>query len=134
MADENEMQKKAMEFRMLQERGAAMQGQLNALKGLIEEAESASKALTAISSADAKESVLFPLGAGVIVRAKPLSQEKVLIEEGAGVVLEKSFKDAITQLDERKAKLSQALEAYSSELQKISQRVEFLRSDLMQYR
>lgn len=134
MANEDEMQKKAMEFRMLQERGAAIQGQVSALKNLIEEAENAAKSIAALSVAGDKESVLFPLGAGVIVRAKPLSNDKVLVEEGAGVVLEKKTDQAIRQLEERKEKLSKALENYGSELAKISQRLEMLRGELMKYR
>lgn len=133
-ANDNEMQKKAMEFRMLQERGAALQGQVSALKGLIEEAENASKSVSAISAADEKESVLFPLGAGVIVRAKPLDKGKVMLEEGAGVVLEKNTDQAIKQLEERKEKLSKALENYNSELARISDRLEMLRGELVQYR
>lgn len=133
MADEREMQGKATEFRMLQERGAAMQAQINALKGLLDEAGSASKALAAISSPDANESVLFPLGAGVMAKAKLLSQAKVLTEEGAGVVLERSVEDCLKQLEERKAKLSQALVSYDAELNKLLERLEMLRSELVRY-
>ncbi len=133
MAQDQEMQKKAMEFRMLQERGAAMQGQLTALKNLIEEAESTSKSLEALC-ATGQESVLFPLGAGVIVKAKPLSPGRVLVEEGAGVVLEKDAKDAMRQLEQRRAKLIQAFDSFNSQLSKLSERLDVLRADLMQYR
>lgn len=134
MADDRELQRKAVEFRLLQERGAALQAQLGAVKGLLDEVENASKALAAISSPEAKDSVLFPLGSGVIVRAKPFQPGSVLVEEGSGIVLEKSAGDALKQLEERKKKLVQAFDSYQMELARISERFEELRAELSHYR
>ena len=131
MAEQRELQRMVLELRMLQERAAQLERQAETFRALLEESRNASKALEAIASS-AAPAVLFPLGAGVMVKATPTDSRKVFFEAGSGVVLEKPAAEVAGLLAERAEKLLQAVETTQREFQQVSARIEELREALLE--
>lgn|GEM_PF-2623660 len=115
----------AFEYRALEQRASEMQRQLDVFKQMLEEAQSASKTLSELPQA--KGTILFSIGSGVLVRATPQISDKVLVEAGSGVVLEKTVQQAIAEQEEKATKLAQAMTAIESELAQLEAKAENLR-------
>ncbi|MCJ7572378.1 MAG: prefoldin subunit alpha [Candidatus Thermoplasmatota archaeon] len=45
--------------------------------------------------------MMIPIGGGAFINTTAKKQEKILIEVGAGIVIEKTYDDAIKKIDER---------------------------------
>ncbi len=90
----------------------ALQRQAQGLVTALEENRAALASLKDFPSG--KDALIFPLGSGVHARGRLQDTEKVLVEIGAGVVVEKTVADATVFLQERRKKL----EAASQRIQK----------------
>jgi prefoldin alpha subunit len=63
------------------------------------------------------EEVLLPIGGQVFVRSKILEMEKLLVDQGAGIIMDISIDDAILQIKDRKEKVIQAVSSLDRSIQ-----------------
>ncbi|NUN11441.1 prefoldin subunit alpha [Candidatus Micrarchaeota archaeon] len=111
--NEKQLQQEFMEYQYLQKQAETMQTQASQLRDTINETNSSIQALENLGS-----ETIYSIGSGVLVKAKN-SSDKVLVEVGARVVVEKTIPDAIVFLKERIKKLESAQEKYVSTFEEI---------------
>ena len=119
MATQDEMQKLAMEMNYYRTQAEEVQTQITQINNLIRENAGAREALKALP---VKDESLFAIGEGVFVKAKP-SSDKVLIEIGARVVVEKTFEEADGIIEARNSQLVKALASMQDSMQELSRRM-----------
>jgi prefoldin alpha subunit len=99
-------------------------------------AEGLDRALGAVEAMDQAEEgqeMLVPIGSGSFVHAKLASREKVVLNIGAGVSIEKTVADAREALKARKADVAEASKKLSDVLSKIDQEMQKIQAILGEY-
>ena len=105
-------------------------GQLELMENGRMEALAAIEALEALSTSE-DGTVLLQIGGGASLRAKVLEPEKVLLNIGSEVIVEKTnadaigyLKDRITELEASQKKVAEALEKLRGQTNEIAKRLE----------
>jgi len=128
MAEQRELQEKILTYRILQSR----------LDGLLKDRDLVANKIvelqTTITSIDeAKKSdgeTLFHLGPEAYVSGKITNKEKVIVEIGANIALEKSFEEGKETLGKKKAELEKNLEDVQNEISEISSAIQELTPEI----
>ena len=94
---------KEFAYRMYAQRANELQQQVQSIQRLIAECDSTLNAVNGLS-----DKALFSLGSGILVRASP-EKEKVLVESGRGVLVEKTRVETGEFLKEKRKRLEEAL-------------------------
>jgi prefoldin alpha subunit len=82
-----------------------------------------------LSNLPEKESeTLIPIGGGILLPSKASSRVKVMINVGAGAVVEKSIPDAIKMLDEKIALVDKNIKQLSDLASKLKTNIDTLKS------
>jgi prefoldin alpha subunit len=102
------------------------------LHRLYEESHSSFEALRSLSSESEIQS-LVPLGIGVYVKSLIYPVEKVLVNIGAGVVVEKKKDDAVNFIEQRIKEFELATKQLSSQKQQISHRMMEIQNTVNSY-
>jgi len=110
MAEEKELQEKLLAYRIIESRLDNFMRQRDALINRIVEIETTLTSLKEIG----KEDTIFSLGSGIHAFGKTENKDKIIVEIGAGIALEKTAKEAEEILNKRKDEMEKAL----AELQK----------------
>jgi prefoldin alpha subunit len=74
--------------------------------------------------------ILVPLGAGVLMRVYSPTVNKLLLNIGAGVVIEKSKEDTLKYLDERVSQLEAALSNISAQKAELANKINAYRAQV----
>src|ERR671929_635409 len=98
---------------------------------LIEEARLASSAVQNIMDESEVES-LMPVGIGVYMKALVPPIKKLLVNVGAGVIVEKSREDTVNYIESRIKEFEVALRQLSSQKQQIEMRMEQIQKQVNQ--
>jgi prefoldin alpha subunit len=98
---------------------------------LIEEARLASSAVQNITDVSEVES-LMPVGIGVYMRAVVPPVKKLLVNVGAGIIIEKSREDTVNYIESRIKEFEVALNQLSSQKQQIEMRMEQIQKQVNQ--
>jgi prefoldin alpha subunit len=95
------------------------------------EALAATEALLAILSAGDNNAVLLQIGGGVSVRARVEEPDKILVNIGADVIVERSnadaveyLKDRITEMEASGKKVAETLDRIRTQMNEIARRLE----------
>src|ERR687887_1438818 len=98
---------------------------------LIEEARLASSAVQNVMDESEVES-LMPIGIGVYMKALVPPIKKLLVNVGAGVIVEKSREDTVNYIESRIKEFEVALRQLSSQKQQIEMRMEQIQKQVNQ--
>jgi prefoldin alpha subunit len=131
-SDEEKVNALVMEMRLLEDTF----NQLTSRQGLLERALIENRAaLDALKGmADSKPAeVLLQIGGGALVKAPPPSTNKVLINVGSNVVLEKSREEATAILESRSKDVEKSLIALVNQRNEIGERLDADRQVLQAY-
>ncbi len=90
----DDLQKKYMEFQILQQQVQQMQQQLALVENQVTQLSSLRDALESLQSTPAKRDMLVPLGAGVFVKASLVDSKEVVMNVCAKVSVVKSVVEA----------------------------------------
>jgi prefoldin alpha subunit len=90
-----------MRMRQIEGQAANVQNNLAALERVLIETEVTLASLDAMKNQNAVKESLIPLGSGVFADGTLKKSDKILLDVGAGVVLEKSIDDAMAFMKER---------------------------------
>ena len=119
---EEQLQRMVLELRILE----SYYNELTARETLIARAVLDSKAtieaLKSIPEGSDSE-ILVPLGAGVLMRVCSPTVNKLLLNIGAGVVIEKSKEDTLKYLNERASQLEAALSNISAQKAELANKI-----------
>ncbi|MCW1296517.1 MAG: prefoldin subunit alpha [Candidatus Parvarchaeota archaeon] len=129
---EDMLKQRAFEFEVLRERAQTLEDQILNLEMKRNELEIVSGSLDEIKDKKDKE-ILVPLGSGVFLRGKLLESEKVLINVGANVIVEKSLEEAkniitsqIEEIEKIEMQVKDEFTKYLVAMQKIQEEFEAL--------
>lgn len=127
--DEKELQEKIAAYRILESRieGLAKQRE-NIANKLIE----VQNTLNSLEEVEKSEEVLFPVGAEAYVHGKITEKNKMIVEIGAGIAMEKTLEEAKQVLNERKENITKILENIQKDMVSISSRMEDLGTEIQE--
>ena len=111
------------EIRVLESTFEDLSGRQNLLERILIETRSSIDTLAGLASTKAEE-VLIPVGGGILIRSVPPKTEKVLLNIGANVVVEKSSEYASKFLEARANELEESVVAIASQRGQIAQRLD----------
>ena len=124
---EKKLQEKMLAYRMLESRLNNMAKQRDMIVSKIMEIHSTLMTVEEIEKGS--EDVLFPIGSAAYIRGKPVDKEKIIVEIGAGVVMEKTPAEIKKLLEERKKELELATDSLGKEMQNIASSMQKIEAD-----
>jgi prefoldin alpha subunit len=131
-SEEERMNRLIMESRMLESTFNELTSRQGMLERMLIETRTSIETIKQVSSSTSDE-VLFPVGAGVLLRASPPKADKVLVGIGANVVVEKDKETAEKMLEGRSKDLEEGIVTILSQRNQIAQRLEADRRTLQAF-
>jgi len=128
--DQKELQEKVLAYRLLESRIDSLLKQREFLANKLVELHATLESVDEIEKS--KEDVLFPLGGAAYTFGKVTDKNKMLVEVGAGVALEKNFTEARDILNERKNDIENALTTIQRNIQETSESLQVLEPQIQQ--
>ncbi|PIN74570.1 prefoldin subunit alpha [Candidatus Woesearchaeota archaeon CG10_big_fil_rev_8_21_14_0_10_37_12] len=125
-----EIQQKYMELQLIQHQLQQVQKQVQALDEQADEMDVVQQALADFSAAKPGSEMYVTVTPGVFAKAKLENNETVLLNVGAGAVVEKPVPDAKKIMAKQGTELRKMQEELTEQLQKLAHRGEHLQSEL----
>lgn len=110
----------AYQLQFYEAQAKQLQQNVEMLQAALEEAMSTQVAVQALSKTDGM--TIFPLGSRVFINAKPEKKGKLLVEAGAGVMIEKTYEEAQAVLEDSVKKIRDGLAKAQAQLSEISKK------------
>jgi prefoldin alpha subunit len=123
MPIDDELAKLAYEARLCQSQLQELQRQANSAQSAIAEVSAAAAGIKSLPQVG-KEGTLMGLGAGTFTAVSLRESDKILVEVGAGVFVEKSAGEAAETMEDRRKKLEGILLKLGSSMESVSRRLE----------
>ena len=120
---EEQTQQLLYQMQMLENMFGELTQKENSIISIIREANSAIHSIKGIDTQSESDS-LVPLGLGTFVKSKVNSNEKIIINVGSGVAIEKNHNDAINYLESRLKELEIAFQDTNQQRQQIAANLE----------
>ena len=120
---DDQAQQLLYQMQMLENLFAELSQKENSIINVIREANSAIHAVKGISTEDESES-LFPLGMGAFIKSNVKPDEKIILNVGSGIAIEKNQNDAINYLESRLKELEIALQETNQQRQQVAANLE----------
>ena len=123
MSEEQQAQQLMQQLQMLENNFTQLAQQENNIVNIIREANSAIQSISETKTKTESDS-LVPIGMGVYIKSKIQSKDKVIIDVGSGVAVEKDQNSAINWLESRLKELEIALQDTNKQRQQIAANLE----------
>ena len=123
MSEEQQAQQLMQQLQMLENHFTQLEQQENTIVNIIREANSAIQSISETKTKTESDS-LVPIGMGVYIKSKIQSKEKIIIDVGSGVAVEKDQNSAINWLESRLKELEIALQNVSSQRKLVADNLE----------
>ena len=114
---EKELQEKILSYRLLEARTDSTVKQRDFLISKIMELQSTLKSIDELEKSEGE--ILFPVGGEAYKTGKVVNDDKMVVEIGANVALEKSTKEGKAMLEKRKGELESSVNGLQQELIRI---------------
>ena len=114
MSEEQQAQQLMQQLQMLENHFTQLAQQENTIVNIIREANSAIQSISETKTKTESDN-LVPIGMGVYIKSKIQSKDKIIIDVGSGVAVEKDQNSAINWLESRLKELEIALQNVSSQ-------------------
>jgi len=124
---EKKLQEKVLTYRILENRLDSLVKQQNVFLSRAMEIENTIESIDEIKK-EGKD-LLFPIGAAAYARGDVTDKNKLIVEVGAGVLLEKTADEGKTILEKRKREIQNAVEALQQDLQNVSETMQKIETD-----
>lgn len=127
---EKQMQEKFMEFQMLQQQNSQIQKQLQQIEAQKSEIENIKKSIDEMKKVEVGEEMLVPMASGIFAKAKLEKKDSLMVNVGKGIVVEKSFDEVKTLLDEQKTEVRKVEESLTEQMQKTTAKLGQIEKEL----
>ena len=121
--DEERINNLVSEIRVLEGGLNEISARQNFLERILIDTRTSIATIKGIDSSSSDE-VLIPVGAGVLLRSTPPKVDKVLVNIGANVVVEKSREDATKFMEGRAKEVEESLASIISQRNQVAQRLD----------
>lgn len=125
---EKELQEKIMVYRIVESRLDALIRQRDLFLNKIVELQNTIASIDEI--AKSKGEILFPIGSEAYSFGKIVDKDKIIVEIGAGVALEKNFDEAKEIIQKRRADIELAVKEIQEDAQKLSELLSSLQFEI----
>ncbi len=134
MADMNEQDPRVLanQYRQYQKRMEAVQQQMSMVQISVEDCNRAIDTIDELKNVSTGDEMMFPIGSGSFVYANIIEAEKVVVDIGAGLSVERPLEDAKEILQRRKENLNAALQNMNNTLAQLHQQMQAIESYLGQ--
>lgn len=133
LGGEEEIRRLVGAYQQYQAQAEAIAQQMSLTQMTLQGLERAIMAVEALASAQEGQEMLVPIGSGSFVYAKLASKERVVLNVGAGVSIEKTASEAGESLKARKAEVAEAGKKLGEMLGKIDQEIAKIQQILSKY-
>lgn len=130
---EEEVRRLVLAYQQYQAQAEALVRQISLMQLTGEGLDRALGAVDALDKAEEGQEMLVPIGSGSFVLALLASREKVVLNVGAGVNIEKTASEAKETLKTRKTEVSEGLKKLNEVLAKLDQEMQKIQAILDQY-
>jgi prefoldin alpha subunit len=130
---EEEIRRLLAAYQQYQAQAEAIAQQLGLTQMTVQGLDRAISAIDALNTATEGQELLVPIGSGSFVFAKLASIERVILNVGAGVSIEKPAAEAKESLKVRKAEVAEAAKKLSEMLNKIDGEMAKIQSVISKY-
>ena len=120
---EEQAQQMLQQMQMLENMYAELSQKENSIKNIIRDADSAIKSIQEIKTNPDSES-LVPVGMGTFVKTRIVPNQKIVVNVGAGVAIEKDPDSALSYLESKIKELEVAFQETNSQRQQIAANLE----------
>jgi len=117
MANEDELNRLAAEVQMQQSRGEAIRQQVQQMQSDLMELAGTMDALQNLKKA--KGDTLVPLGSGIYISCPKPDADKVVVNIGSNVMVQKKPEEAVKMLQERQKKMIDAINSAQGDLAQV---------------
>lgn len=126
---EKDLKSKLLEFQILENRLKVLESRRNIILAKIREIEETLNCIDEIERSGKRE-ILLSIGSNVYARGNLKKEEKILVELGAGIVVEKRFEEAKNFLDKKLKILESGLNSIENEMVNLSGRLNRLGEEI----
>ncbi len=130
---EEEVRRLVLAYQQYQNQADAIVHQISLTQLTAEGLDRAAKAVESMEAASEGQDMLVPIGSGSFVYAKLASKEKVVLNIGAGVSIEKTAAEAKEALKARRAEVAEGSKKLSEMLSRIDQEMQKIQAILDRY-
>ena len=130
---EEEIRRLLAAYQQYQAQADGIMRQLSLTQLTAEGLERASTAVDALDRAEVGQEIMVPIGSGSFVHATLASKEKVVLNVGAGVHIEKNAAEAKEILKVRKAEVQEGSRKLNEVLSKIDQEMQKIQAVMQQF-
>jgi len=121
--DEKDLQEKIVAYRMLESKIEGLAKQRETIANKLIEIQNT---LSSLEEVEKSDEILFPIGAEAYVHGKIIEKNKMIVEIGAGIAMEKTLEEAKQVLAERKDNITKILENIQQDMMSISSKMDNL--------
>jgi len=116
---EEDIQKMAVSHQQMEYQAQAISQQINLVKASMGDCDKAIYTITGLEGIEEEHEMLVPIGSGANIMAKIIKVDKVIIEIGAGINVEKNSDEAKQNLMVRKEELTKFHEKLQTDLNEL---------------
>jgi len=127
---QKDLQEKVLAYRILESRIDSLLKHREFLANKLVEVQTTLESIDEIEKS--KEDILFPLGSAAYTFGRIVDNNKMIVEVGAGVALEKNLTEARDVLNERKNDVENALTTIQRNIQEASESLQVLEPEIQQ--
>lgn len=120
---EEELRRLSMEMRYLEQTAEVLQQRISMVNAAITDLSYANATLDGIEKEKENTEMLVPIGGSSYVKVKLADSDKVLINMGSGVSVEKNLADAKVTLKERLDELEKTMTSAQQQFSQIAERI-----------
>jgi len=131
MASVEELNRVAGQLQFQQARGEAIRQQMGQIQASIIEISGAMETIENLGKA--KGDALVPIGAGAYISCPKPNAERVVINAGASVLVQKKPEEAVKLLKDRQKKLTDAIASLQKEMSAVIEEIEGLTKTASSY-
>ena len=124
---EKKLQEKVMAYKMLENRLEALGRQQQMFTQRLIEINNTIASIEEIKKGE--KDILFPLGSAAFAKGEVSDEKKIIVDIGAGVVLEKDISDGIALLEDRRKEIENAAMVLKNEIDTIAQQMQVIEAD-----
>ena len=121
--DEKEMQEHLVFYQLLQATFEQLEKQMAAVQKKLVELVATKMAIHEIEGVEKEKEILLPIGAGVYGHGKIAHSEKVLVNVGANILINKKPEDAAKFVEERKREIMLAAAKIETDMKQIVEKM-----------
>ena len=131
--NEEQVREKFMQFQMLQKQIEQVTEHLQALAQQQTELEISKKAVAEIGDTKVDNEILAPVANGIFIKAELKDNQKLIVNVGSDVTVEKTVKQVVELLDEQKQKMTESIAEVNEYVEKLQQQAMIIYKEVEMY-